>query len=158
MVGSAPKATEPLTSSLFKGTVVPIPRLPAKPLLTLVVCRKLLLTVRVELAVKPEVAVISPEMVGVAVQAVEPKVVVTPDRPKVNPVALVPPTVKLPAESKARVPEVAVWMVKLPLVFVQPDVPPEAKVKTPVELPMLVADVPVALMFPVPVTVTPPVP
>lgn len=65
-------------------------------------------TVTVPLAVKPEVAVIKPEMVGVAVQLVAPKVVVTPDLPKVNPVAFVPPTVKLPAESKAKVPEVAV--------------------------------------------------
>ena len=143
---------------MFKGLVVPIPRLPAKPLLVEVVCRKLEFTVRVALVVSPEVAVISPEIVGVAVQLVEPKVVVTPDRPKVTPVAFVPPTVKDPAESKAKVPDVAVEIVRLPLVFVQLLVPPEAMTKVPVELPMLVALVPVALTLPVPVTVIPPVP
>ncbi len=151
-------ATDPLTSSLFKGTVVPMPTFPAKPLLIEVVCKKLLLTVTVLLEVNPDVAVIKPEIVGVAVQAVAPKVVVTPDLPKVNPVALVLPTVKEAAESKAKVPEVAVEIVKLPAVFVQAEVPPEAKVNTPVELPMFVALVPVALRFPVPVMVTPPVP
>ena len=55
-------------------------------------------------------------------------------------------------------PEVAVEMVKLPEVLVQAEVPPEANVNAPVELPILVAEVPVALIFPVPVTVIPPVP
>jgi hypothetical protein len=50
-------------------------------------------------------------------------------------------------------PEAAVVKVKLPLVFVQPEAPPEAKVKTPVELPMLVAAVPLALMLAVPIDV-----
>ena len=55
-------------------------------------------------------------------------------------------------------PDVAVVIVRLPEVFVQPDAPPEAIVNTPVELPILVAAVPVALMLAVPVNVTPPVP
>ena len=42
--------------------------------------------------------------------------------------------------------------------FVQPDVPPEAIVSAPVEFPMLVAAVPVALILVAPVTVKPPVP
>ena len=49
-------------------------------------------------------------------------------------------------------------MVKLPEVLVQPEAPPEAIVKTPVELPRLVAAVPVALMLAVPVIVTQPAP
>ncbi len=63
-----------------------------------------------------------------------------------------------PAEVSARVPEVTVEIVKLPAVLDQAEVPLEAKVKTPLELPMLVADIPVALIFAVPVTVSPPVP
>jgi len=71
---------------------------------------------------------------------------------------LVVPRFNMPAESTARVPDVAVCMVKLPEVFVQEEVPPEAMTKAPVELPRLVAAVPVALMLVVPVTVNPPVP
>ena len=141
-----------VVSPLRDTAPVPVPKVLAP------VWLKMPLTVTVPLEVSPEVAVIKSEMVGVAVQAVEPKVVVIPALPRVNPVAFVPPTVKLPAESKASVPEVAVEMVKSPLVLVQADVPPEVKVKAPVELPMLVAAVPVALRLPVPVTVIPPVP
>ena len=49
-------------------------------------------------------------------------------------------------------------MVKFPDVFVQEEAPPEAITNTPVELPRLVAAVPVALMLVMPVTVSPPVP
>ena len=42
--------------------------------------------------------------------------------------------------------------------MVQEEVPPEATTRAPVELPILVAAVPVALMLAVPVTVIPPVP
>ena len=47
---------------------------------------------------------------------------------------------KAPAEVMAKVPLVAVAMVKLPEVFVQPEAPPEAMVKAPVELPRVVVD------------------
>ena len=63
-----------------------------------------------------------------------------------------------PAEVKASVPLVAVEMVRLPEVLVQAEVPPEAKVKAPLEFPILVAEGPVAVMLVVPVTVNPPVP
>lgn len=77
-------------------------------------------------------------------------VVVTPVRPIEIEVALVLPTVRAAAESKLKAPEVAVEMVKLPDVLVQEDDPPEAITKAPVELPILVADVPVALILAVP--------
>jgi hypothetical protein len=95
---------------------------------------------------------------GEVVARVPLTVVVTPDLPIPKEVALVGPTFNAPAESRARVPDVAVEIVKLPDVFVHDDVPPDAITKAPVELPMLVAEVPVALIFPVPVTVIPPVP
>ena len=47
---------------------------------------------------------------------------------------------KAPAEVNAKVPLVAVAMVRLPEVFVQEEVPPEAMVKAPVELPKVVFD------------------
>ena len=59
-----------------------------------------------------------------------------------------------PIEFRRILPDVAVLKVKSPDVFVQPDAPPEARVNTPVELPMLVAAVPVALMFAVPTEVS----
>ncbi len=95
---------------------------------------------------------------GEVVARVPLTVVVTPDLPIAKDVALVGPTFNAPAESTAIVPDVAVCMVRLPEVFVQLDVPPDAITNAPVELPMLVAEVPVALIFPVPVTVIPPVP
>ncbi len=106
----------------------------------------------------PEVAVINPEIVGVAVQAVGLMVKVVAALPKAVEVALVVPRFKAPAESTAMVPEVAVWIVKFPEVLVHDEVPPEATTRAPVELPRFVAEVPVALMFAVPVTVMPPVP
>ena len=57
---------------------------------------KVPLAVNVPVEVKPEVAVIRPEMVGVAVQAVLPKTVVWPDLPRVRVVAVVPPIVRVP--------------------------------------------------------------
>ena len=66
--------------------------------------------------------------------------------------------VEVPAEVRFRDPVVTVEIVKLPEVLVQEDVPPEAMTRAPVELPRLVAAVPVALMLVVPVTVRPPVP
>ena len=119
---------------------------------------ELLDTVTVPLDVSPEVAVMRPEMVGVAVQLVGLTVKVVAALPREVEVELVVPRFKAPAESTAMVPEVAVWMVRLPEVLVQLDVPPEAMTKAPVELPMLVAAVPVALILVVPVTVNPPVP
>lgn len=116
------------------------------------------LTVRVPLDVKPEVAVMSPEMVGVAVQAVGLTVRVVPLFPRAVEVELVVPKFKAATESTAMVPLVKVWMVRFPLVLDQLEVPPEATTKAPVELPKLVAAVPVALMLVVPVTVRPPVP
>ena len=65
----------------------------------------------------------------------------------------VPPMPTFPIEFRRILPLVAVLNVKSPEVFVQPDAPPDAKVNTPVELPMFVADVPVALMFAVPTEV-----
>ena len=103
-------------------------------------------------------AVISPEIVGVAVQAVGLMVRVVATLPKLVAVELTVPRFNIPAESTVMVPEVAVWMVKLPEVLFQEEVPPEAMTKAPVELPRLVAAVPVALMLAVPVTVMPPVP
>jgi hypothetical protein len=55
-----------------------------------------------------------------------------------------------PAEVTARVPDPDVEIVKLPEVLVQEEVDPEAITRAPVELPMLVAFVPVALMLAVP--------
>ena len=114
--------------------------------------------VKVPFEVRPEVAVINPEMVGVAVQAVGLIVRVVAALPREVEVELVIPKFKAPAESTAIVPDVAVWIVKFPDVFVHDDVPPEAMTRAPVELPMFVAAVPVALMLVVPVTVNPPVP
>jgi hypothetical protein len=65
---------------------------------------------------------------------------------------------RAPAEDKAKVPDVAVEIVRSPEVFAQEEVEPEATTKAPVELPMFVAAVPVALILVVPVTVKPPVP
>ena len=45
-----------------------------------------------------------------------------------------------PADVKANIPEVAVDKVKSPEVLVQEEVPPEAKVKAPVELPKVVVE------------------
>ena len=115
-------------------------------------------TVTVPLAVKPEVAVIKPEIVGVAVQEVGLMVNVVAALPRLVAVELTVPRFKTPAESMLMVPEVAVWIVRLPEVLVQDETPAEVIVKTPVEFPMLVAAVPVALMLAVPVTVRPPVP
>jgi hypothetical protein len=117
---------EAMVVSPFKDTApVPVPKVP------LPVCVKLELfcTVTAPLEVSPEVAVINPEMVGVAVQIVGLMVKVVADFPKLVEVELVVPRFKAPAESTARVPEVAVWIVKSPAVLVQADVPPEAKVK-----------------------------
>ncbi len=108
--------------------------------------------------VNPLVAVINPEIVGVAVHEVGLMVKVVAAFPREVEVELVVPRFNAPAESTAMVPEVAVCMVRLPDVLVQEDVPPDAMTNTPVEFPMLVADVPVALMLAVPVTVIPPVP
>ncbi len=57
-------------------------------------------------------------------------------------IGLVPPAVKVKAaaEVRAKVPDVAVWMVRFPAVLVQAEVPPEAKVMAPVELPRVVVD------------------
>lgn len=92
--------------------------------------------------------------------------VVAPERTiKLEPVPVVdhvedaaPVKVSAPAEVAAKVPEVAVERVSPPEVLVQEEVPPEASTNAPVELPMLVAAVPVAFIFVVPVTVSPPVP
>ena len=99
------------------------------------------------------------EAVRVWVEVKDPLlVVVTPVLPIDREVALVLPIFIAPAESKTRVPEVTVEIVKFPDVFVQADVPPDARTNAPVELPILVPEVPVALMLVVPVTVSPPVP
>jgi hypothetical protein len=108
--------------------------------------------------VNPEVAVMRPEIVGVAVQEVGLTVSVVPDFPRDVEVEFVIPSCNAPAESMIVFPDVAVVIVKLPAVFVQEEAPPEAIVKTPVELPILVAAVPVALILVVPVIVRPPVP
>jgi hypothetical protein len=118
----------------------------------------LALIVSVPFEVRPEVAVMRPEIVGVAVQAVGFTVSVVPDFPKDVPVEFVIPSCSAPAESITVLPDVAVVIVRFPDVFVQLEAPPEATVKTPVELPMFVAAVPVALIFVVPVIVKPPVP
>ena len=115
-------------------------------------------TVEAAFESKPEVMVTAPEMVGVAVQAVGFTVRVVAALPRLVAVELVTPRSKTATESTAMVPEVAVCMVKLPEVFVQLLVPPDATTKVPVEFPMFVAAVPVALMFAVPVMVSPPVP
>src|SRR3989344_4111038 len=112
------------------------------------VCVNPAATVIVPFEVIPEVAVINPEIVGVAVQAVGFIVKVVAALPKLVAVEFVVPKFKIPAESMVRVPEV----------LFQEEVPPEAMTKAPVEFPMFVAAVPVALIFPVPVTVIPPVP
>ena len=137
----------------FKETApVPVPKVLAP------VWLKVAATVTVPLAVKPEVAVMSPEIVGVAVQVVGLTVKVVAAFPRLVAVELVAPKFRMPAESTAMVPEVAVEMVKLPAVLVQDEVPPLAITKAPVELPILVAAVPVALILVVPVMVAPPVP
>jgi hypothetical protein len=66
-------------------------------------------------------------------------------------------TLKAPAEVSARMPEVAVEMVRLPLVLVQPEDPPELMVTMPLVLPMLVGAVPEILMLAVPTIVVAPV-
>ena len=70
------------------------------------------------------------------------------------------PAVKLraPAEVRAKVPEVAVEIVRLPAVLVQADVPPDAKVIAPVELPIPTVFPPVAAKVTLPETLSPPVP
>ena len=65
---------------------------------------------------------------------------------------------KAPAEVIAKVPEVAVEMVKFPEVLVQLEVPPDANTNAPEELPILVVEEPVVLIEAVPVTVNPPEP
>jgi len=65
---------------------------------------------------------------------------------------------KAPAEVKAKVPVAAVEIVRLPEVFVQAEVPPEAKVIAPVELPIPTVLPPVAAKVVFPETVNPPVP
>ena len=62
-------------------------------------------------------------------------------------------TFKAPAEFRARMPEVAVEIVKLPPVLVQPEEPPELMVTIPLVLPILVGEVPEILMLAVPITV-----
>ena len=59
--------------------------------------------------------------------------------------AAAPVRFSAPDEVSASVPELAVEMVRLPALFVHADVPPEASVKAPVELPIEVA--PVADVF-----------
>ena len=66
------------------------------------------LTATVPLEVKPLVAVIKPEMVGVAVQAVGLTVKVVAALPRLVAVELTVPRFKIPAESIDMVPEVAV--------------------------------------------------
>ena len=65
---------------------------------------------------------------------------------------------RAPIEVRARVPEVAVEMVRLPAVLVQADVPPEASVIAPVELPIPTVFPPVAAKVTLPETLSPPVP
>jgi hypothetical protein len=65
---------------------------------------------------------------------------------------------KAPTEVRAKVPEVAVEMVRLPAVLVQADVPPDAKVIAPVELPIPTVFPPVAAKVVFPETLSPPVP
>ncbi len=72
-----------------------------------------LLAVKAPLAVKPEVAVIRPEIVGVAVQAVLPNTVVWPDLPRVRVVAVPVPIPKVPAELVSIVPPPATKMLPL---------------------------------------------
>ena len=72
--------------------------------------------------------------------------------------AAAPVKFKAPTLVRARMPEVAVDIVRLPDVLVQAEVPPEAKVSVPVELPIVVVAVPVEFIFVVPVSVSPPVP
>jgi len=72
--------------------------------------------------------------------------------------AAAPVRFKAPAEVTARVPEVAVAMVKFPEVLVQEEVPPEARVMAPVELPMPTVFPPVAARVTFPETFNPPVP
>ena len=116
------------------------------------------MTVIAALLVTPDVAVISPEIVGVAVQVVGLTVRVVPALPRAVEVELVIPRLRAATESSTKLPEEAVEIVKLPAVLVQELVLPEATTRAPVELPRLVAEVPVALMLVVPVTVRPPVP
>lgn len=64
--------------------------------------------------------------------------------------AAFPVKVSAPAEVRANIPELEVEIVKFPEVFVQDEVPPEASDSAPVEFPILVAEVPVALILAVP--------
>ena len=68
------------------------------------------------------------------------------------------PRLRAAAESTAMVPEVAVWMVRLPEVLFQLEVPPEAMVIAPVELPIPTVLPPVAAKVADPDTLMPPVP
>ena len=78
--------------------------------------------------------------------------------PRVQVEAPAPVRFKAPAEVTAKVPEVAVEMVKFPEVLVQEEVPPEARVMAPVELPMPTVLPPVAAKVTLPETFNPPVP
>jgi hypothetical protein len=107
---------------------------------------------------KPEVIVTAPEIVGVAVQLVGLIVRVVDAFPRFVEVELTVPRFNTPAESTLIVPELAVWIVRLPEVLVQLDVPPDAKVIAPVELPIPTVFPPVAAKVVLPETVNPPVP
>ena len=127
---------EAMVVSPFRETApVPVPNVPEPVWVKL----ELFCTVTVPLEVNPEVAVIKPEMVGVAVQAVEPKVVVTPERPKVKAVALVPPIASVPELSTTGV---VTLVEKVPVAPVKTVVPAD-----PI--------VPVVMMLSAPVSIAP---
>lgn len=114
-----------VVSPFIDTAPVPVPNVPEPVWVKLA----LFCTVSAALEVRPEVAVIRPEMVGVAVHAVGLMVKVVPVFPRLVALELVVPKFNTPAESTAIVPEVAVWMVKLPALLVQADAPPEERVK-----------------------------
>ena len=115
-------------------------------------------TVKVPLDVSPDVAVIRPEIVGVAVQAVGFTVRVVPALPKLVLVELVIPRFKAATESSTKLPLVAVEIVRVPAVFVHELVPPELMTRAPVVLPMLTVLPAIAAKVALPLTLIPPAP
>jgi len=80
---------------------------------------------------------ISPAVVVCKVKSAEVELIVNPPEVTDQVEAAAPVRFKAPAEVRANVPEVAVEIVKFPEVLVQAEVPPEARVNAPVELPRL---------------------
>ena len=101
-----------------------------------VVVPEVMATVPVEAGAR----VILPEVVVCRARLAEVELTVKPPEVTDQVEAAAPVKFKAPAEVTARVPEVAVEMVKFPEVFVQAEVPPEATVKAPVELPSVVVE------------------